>query len=61
LLIGGTTAYDNNPAALAAILAAWNPQRRKDLIPEIVGIAARIGADRGALPIRTEPVQARAG
>jgi DNA-binding transcriptional LysR family regulator len=43
------------------IAAAWNPQRRKDLIPEIVEIAARIGADRAALPIRTEPMQARAG
>jgi DNA-binding transcriptional LysR family regulator len=43
------------------IAAAWNPQRRKDLIPEIVEIAASIGGDRGALPIRTEPMQARAG
>ncbi len=43
------------------IAAAWNPQRRKDLVPEIVEIAANIDADRGALPIRTEPMPARAG
>jgi DNA-binding transcriptional LysR family regulator len=43
------------------IAAAWDPQRHKDLVPEIVEIAARIGADRAALPIRTEPMQARAG
>jgi DNA-binding transcriptional LysR family regulator len=37
---------------VVSIAAAWNPQRRKDLIPELVEIAADIGANSGALPIR---------
>jgi DNA-binding transcriptional LysR family regulator len=43
------------------IAAAWNPQRQKDLVREIVEIAVSIGADRGAPPIRTGPMRAGAG
>ncbi len=46
---------------VVSVAAAWNPQRRKDVVPEIVGIAESIGAGRGALPIVTRPAQARAG
>ncbi|HVY57994.1 MAG TPA: LysR family transcriptional regulator [Xanthobacteraceae bacterium] len=38
---------------VVSIAAAWNPQRRKDLIPEIIAIAENIGADRSALPVRS--------
>jgi DNA-binding transcriptional LysR family regulator len=34
-----------------SIAAAWNPERRKELVPELVEIAADIGAHREALPI----------
>ena len=34
-----------------SIAAAWNPQRRKELNPALVSIAAEIGANREALPI----------
>jgi len=37
---------------VVSIAAAWDPRRRKDLVPDIISIAAEIGADRGALPIR---------
>ncbi len=45
---------------VVSIAAAWNPERRKDLVPEIITIAASIGADRVAVPIRTRPAAARA-
>jgi DNA-binding transcriptional LysR family regulator len=45
---------------VVSVAAAFNPQRRKDLIPEIIGIAESIGAGRGALPIDTRPARARA-
>lgn len=34
-----------------SIAAAWNPERRKELVPELVEIAAEIGAHRESLPI----------
>ena len=36
---------------VVSIAAAWDPQRRKDLVPDIVSTAAEIGAGSGALPI----------
>ena len=37
-----------------SIAAAWNPKRRKELIPALVTIAAEIGANREALPLPAE-------
>ncbi len=34
-----------------SIAAAWNPRRRKELVPSLVAIAAEIGANREALPL----------
>ncbi len=36
---------------VVSIAAAWNPARRKELVPALVDIAADIGADRAALPV----------
>ena len=36
-----------------SIAAAWNPERRKELVPELVSIAAEIGSHRESLPIPT--------
>jgi DNA-binding transcriptional LysR family regulator len=45
---------------VVSIAAAWNPARRKDVIPQLVDIAADVGADREAraMPLRK---RARAG
>jgi len=37
-----------------SIAAAWNPKRRKELVPALVSIAAEIGANREALPLPAE-------
>jgi DNA-binding transcriptional LysR family regulator len=37
-----------------SIAAAWNPDRRKELVPALIDIAAAIGADREALPLPDE-------
>lgn len=37
-----------------SIAAAWNPKRRKELVPALVSIAAEIGANREALPLPVE-------
>lgn len=36
---------------VVSIAAAWNPKRRKELVPALVAIAAEIGANREALPL----------
>ena len=37
-----------------SIAAAWNPRRRKELVPALVSIAAEIGAHREAMPLPVE-------
>jgi len=47
---------------VVSIAAAFDPQRRKDLVPDIIATAADIGAGSGALPIRrAEPALETAG
>jgi hypothetical protein len=42
---------------VVSIAAAFDPQRNKDLVPDIIATAAEIGAGSRALPIRrAEPV-----
>jgi DNA-binding transcriptional LysR family regulator len=36
---------------VVSIAAAWNPNQQKELVPVLIEIAAKIGADRAALPI----------
>jgi len=36
---------------VVSIAAAWDPQRRKDLVPDIVATAAEIGAGSSVLPV----------
>lgn len=36
---------------VVSIAAAWNPERRKDVVPEIIAIAESIGAARFAPPV----------
>ena len=42
---------------VVSIAAVWNPQRRKDVVPEIIDIAEAIGANQVALPV--QPIAAR--
>jgi DNA-binding transcriptional LysR family regulator len=37
---------------VVSIAAVWNPQRRKDIVPEIIDIAEAIGANQVALPVQ---------
>jgi DNA-binding transcriptional LysR family regulator len=41
---------------VVSIAAAWNPARRKELVPALIDIAAAIGADHEALPLPDEKV-----
>jgi DNA-binding transcriptional LysR family regulator len=41
---------------VVSIAAAWDPQRHKDPVPDIIATAAEIGAGRAAVPVgRAEP------
>ncbi len=44
---------------VVSIAAAWDPQKRNELVPEIVTIAEQIGAGSTALPVRA--ARARSG
>jgi hypothetical protein len=48
---------------VVTIAAAWDPTRRKDVIPSIVDIAINIGAEMQVLPIpgQTRDISQRAG
>jgi DNA-binding transcriptional LysR family regulator len=47
---------------VVSIAAAFDPQRHKDLVPDIIASATEIGAGSSALPIRRpEPVLEEAG